>query len=293
MLRANSRLRTQLGPTGVDLLAYIAGAFERILPHIQPLAWTEVAWKPSRTAWTDQTRREIRITVAIGEVDDDLSRSVIAIVKRRELPIGGATGNTLDNREREICELITAKISDLVKRFLAMPGQDVASTRAIRGSFDEAIVAEYVKQYHKVGVEVGSILAALHTLSEQTYENKALVFGCVLDPSQSNQGIAATFPDPFLTAKKYKALSDGFRTAYHISSDGAVIDFVDLDKLEAPELTAHHYSPEWARPIARVSRQGRCGIALTRQGDILIFDEGAAIYLSLWTMAILEPLACR
>jgi DNA integrity scanning protein DisA with diadenylate cyclase activity len=29
-----------------------------------------------------------------------------------------------------------------------------------------------------------------------------------------------------------------------------------------------------AGPIARVSRDNRCGIALTRQGDILVFDEG-------------------
>jgi hypothetical protein len=276
MLRANSRLRERLGPIGVDLLAYAAGAVERILPHVQPLAWAEGTWRASQTAWTDQSRREIRITIAIGETADVSNRSLTAIVKRRQLPvIGAVAGNTLDTRERDICERITTRISDLVKRFLALPEQDPASIRAIRGSFDEAIVAEHVREHHQVRVQLSSILATLHTLSEQTYENKALVFGCVLDPDASNHGIATSFPEPFLTAKKYKALSDGFRTAYHVSADGAVIDFVDLEKIGSPELSARHYFPEWAGPIARASRQGRCGIALTRQGDILVFDEGA------------------
>jgi DNA integrity scanning protein DisA with diadenylate cyclase activity len=39
-------------------------------------------------------------------------------------------------------------------------------------------------------------------------------------------------------------------------------------------LTEKHYHPEWAAQLARVSRSGICGVALSRQGDILIFDEG-------------------
>ena len=100
MLRANSRLRERLAPTGVDLLTYAAGAVERILPHVQQLSWTESSWKASRTTWTDQYRQEIRITVAIGEAGDPLSRSLTALVRRRQLPIlGGVAGGTLDTRE--------------------------------------------------------------------------------------------------------------------------------------------------------------------------------------------------
>jgi hypothetical protein len=275
MLRANSRLRGRLGDVGVDLLTYAAGAFERILPHVESLTWAEVNWEVSRTTWTNQDRKEIRVTVAIGEKHDPVCRSLTAIIKRRQLPtIGGVAGGTLDSRERDICERIADRISDLVRRFLASPDQDAASIRAIRGSFDEAVVAEHINEHHQVGVQVSSILAALHTLSEQTYENKALVFGCVLDPDKLSNETAIGFPEPFLSAKKYKALSDGFRTAYHVSADGAVIDFVDLDKTGSRKLSTKHYFPEWAGPIARVSRDGRCGIALTRQGDILVFDEG-------------------
>jgi DisA bacterial checkpoint controller nucleotide-binding len=81
-------------------------------------------------------------------------------------------------------------------------------------------------------------------------------------------------PDEFLTLKKYKALSDGFRTAYYVSATGEILNFVDLDRFDRRRLTEKHHYPYWAEPIARASREGRCGVALSRQGDILVFDEG-------------------
>jgi hypothetical protein len=57
--------------------------------------------------------------------------------------------------------------------------------------------------------------------------------------------------------------------AYYVSTDGDVLNFVDLDRFETARLTEKHFFPEWAEPIARASRHGRCGIALSRQGDIL------------------------
>jgi hypothetical protein len=111
-------------------------------------------------------------------------------------------------------------------------------------------------------------------LSEQSYENKALTFGCILDPHQTGQPSGARFPSEFLQSKKYKALSDGFRTAYIVSTDGRVLSFVDLEKYGEKQLTEKHYFPDWTESIARSSRNGRCGIALSRQGDILVFDEG-------------------
>jgi hypothetical protein len=96
-----------------------------------------------------------------------------------------------------------------------------------------------------------------------------------LDPNYESVGTSPRFPELFLGTKKYKALSDGYRTAYRIASDGGVIDFVDLDRVEVAPLTERYYFPDWTSAMARVSREGRCGITLTRQGDILVFDEGA------------------
>ena len=124
-------------------------------------------------------------------------------------------------------------------------------------------------------MSVGSVFSSLHTLSEQTYENKSLVFGCILDPDNATRPTGLRFPASFFEAKKYKALSDGFRTAYHVSTNGTLVDFIDLDGGGEVAATARHFFPEWAEPLAQVSRGGRCGIALTRQGDILVFDEGS------------------
>jgi len=121
---------------------------------------------------------------------------------------------------------------------------------------------------------VSTVFDALHTLSEQSYENKALTFGCVLDPDSSGTGASKRFPEDFLETKRYKALSDGFRTAYYISGAGQIANFIDLDRFERKPLTERNYYPYWAEPIARTSRGRRCGIVLSRQGDILVFDEG-------------------
>lgn len=150
----------------------------------------------------------------------------------------------------------------------------MASIQAIRNAFDEYVVAQHMQAHHKLHMSVGAVFEALHILSEQSYENKALTFGCILDPTSATTGTPAKFPRDFLDSKKYKALSDGFRTAYHVSDAGGILDLVDLDRFEKKRLSEKHYYPDWAEPIARASRSGRCGISLSRQGDVLIFDEG-------------------
>lgn len=151
----------------------------------------------------------------------------------------------------------------------------MASINAIRDAFDEYVVAEHLQAHHRLQVSVSAVLDDLRTLSEQSYENKALTFGCILDPEKTSKPTAARFPADFIASKKYKALPDGFRTAYHISSHGQVLNLVDLDYLGKQKLTEKHYYPDWAEPIAGASRLGKCGIALSRQGDILVFDEGS------------------
>jgi hypothetical protein len=280
MLRANSRLRQRLDPVALDVLTHLAGSVERILPHVETLQWTEGDWRPAGSVWNTAGRREIRITMAIGHGQDrdGNDRSLTALVRRRA--VGGIARSTLEKREYDICNRIVEHISYIVlvtgiAIALDQEDRNLAAIRAVRDSFDELIVAEHIEAHHHLHMPVRSVLAALHTLSEQTYENKALVFGCVLDPEETSSRTQSQFPEPFLSAKKYKALSDGFRTAYHISAHGDVVDFVDLDRFPGTALTERHYFPDWAESMARVSRFGRCGIVLTRQGDVLIFDEGS------------------
>jgi hypothetical protein len=147
--------------------------------------------------------------------------------------------------------------------------------KALRQAFDEEVIARHIQKHHQIQMSIGDLFSALHTLSEQTYENKSLSFGCLIDSKRRGGQNRAKFPSDFLVAKKkYRALSDGFRTAYYVSGDGHVLDFLDLDGYKSSSLTAHNYFPDWGALIARASRGSKCGIALTRQGDILVFDGG-------------------
>jgi hypothetical protein len=90
-----------------------------------------------------------------------------------------------------------------------------ASIKAVRDAFDEYVIAQHIEAHYGLpSLSVDSIFTALHTLSEQSYENKALTFGCIIDSQRTLGGQGAQFPADFLTLKKYKALSDGFHTAY-------------------------------------------------------------------------------
>lgn len=179
----------------------------------------------------------------------------------------------IDIREHQICNLIAQRISELLTNAPTLL-QDPTSLEAVSREFDESIVSDHIQHHHNLKLPVSAMLRTLHTLSEQSYESKALTFGCILDPQNSAPAGSDSFPTDFLRSKKYKALSDGFRTAYLISTNGALVDFLDLDRASSAELSEKHHFPDWTESIARASRGGRCGIALSRQGDILIFDEG-------------------
>jgi hypothetical protein len=274
MLRANSKLRTRLGNDGVAFLEYATGALLRLLPHVEVSRWEEAdGWREPGCAWTSAERTEIRIVLTLGEKGQAAARSLTGTVRRRTLPIlGGVAGSTLDTREYDLCRLVAGRLLELLGR---LPTLDASSLQTLRNAFDEFVVASHVQTHHKAELPVTALFAALHELSEQSYENKSLAFGCILEPTRRAGSAAARFPSDFLHSKKYKALSDGYRTAYVVSTDGYVTDFVDLGRFAPAPLTDKHYFPDWAEPVARASRNGRCGIGLSRQGDILIFDDGS------------------
>jgi hypothetical protein len=253
-------------------LEFAAGAAIRILPHVEVSAWTEHAeWIKPDAVWTSTQRTSLRMTVSIGP--RDRGRSLTALVQRRGVPTQqDADRRVLDMREQDICRRVACRISDVLGFNSA--ATNGASLRAVGASFDEQVVAEHLQEHHQLNLALSDVFGALHTLAEQTYENRALTFGCVLDPTIENNS-TAVFPKDFVTAKKYRALSDGYRTAYHLSSSGQIVNFVDLNDFEIRPLTRRHFYPRWAEPMARASRDRRCGISLSRQGDLLVFDEGS------------------
>jgi hypothetical protein len=272
LLRANSRARAALGLAGVTVLEDACGAFDRILPHVQLSAWRETDWASSGIAWDSPERTKVRVTIAVGDRQDEASRSLTAMVERRH--ISGATRHTrdtIDSNEFDLCKLIASRISEVVTRMRG--GLDTESLRAISKGLDESVVARHVHNRYPLAVSVADVFDAFRTLAEQSYENKALTFGCLLDSKSSVPSPSGAFPTNFLSSKRYKALSDGYRTAYQISKNGAVVDFVDLESVER-RATGQHYFPDWSEPIAGASHSGKCGIVLSRQGEVLVFYDG-------------------
>ena len=273
LLRANSPVRTYLGPTGTSLLEWCLSAYDRLLPHAELERWTEIDASSTSSVWTSSKRTKIRVTIDLSRRPGAPPRSLQTTLRRRNVPKAASRKRrALDNREHDICHRIAHRTSAMM---LGLE-DDVHMTalRSARTGFDEQVIAEYIAHHHQLDLDVADTLEAAHRLAEQTYENKALTMGVLLDPMWTVDGSEATFPEGLFDSKKYKALSDGYRTAYHVSRNGHVLDFLDLERFAPQPLSAQHFYPEWTRFLARASRQGRCGIALSRQGDLVVLDEG-------------------
>src|ERR1700674_1542436 len=113
MLRANSRLRSFLGESGVDLVEFAATTLQRVLPHVEVSNCPEGPRGDPYAAWGSNDRREIQISLAVGNAQDSRSRSLMTSVKRRQLSIpGGAARGTLDTREHDICKRFVSRFSE-------------------------------------------------------------------------------------------------------------------------------------------------------------------------------------
>ena len=272
VLRANSRLRVVLGADAAEFLEHALGSYRRILPHVEISGWKQIGRENLESVWVDLQRQKIRVTVPIGSPENVNSRALTTTVTRRRVTVAsGAARRTLDRKEFDICKRIATRISEVLR---GLPSEiSGATVRAVRDAFDEDVIAQHIETYYNLRMSITTLFADLHALSEQSYENKALAFGCVIDARKAGSA-SAQFPRQYIAAKKYKALSDGFRTAYYVSGTGRLLDFIDLKSHATKELTGHNYYPIWAERLARNSRGKNYGIALSRQGDILVFDGG-------------------
>jgi hypothetical protein len=145
--------------------------------------------------------------------------------------------------------------------------------RAIRATFDEQIVAAHLKDFHKLRLDVAEVLSVMRELAGQSYENKSITFGCLLHRNRDEMpDRKGTFPQAILNQKKYRALTDGFRTAYRVSTHGRIIGFEDCTG--TPPTRGRHHFPEWCEHLAAASHKDVCGLCLTRHGDILVLNAG-------------------
>ncbi|MDP3160565.1 MAG: DNA integrity scanning protein DisA nucleotide-binding domain protein [Reyranella sp.] len=272
-LRKNSRLHDLLGPTGVLFLTDAAEAIERLLPHVEIDSWVESSWQLPEATFTSIRRTEVRIIFSIGKKGDHWAKSLTTIMRRRSVSgFPASMARTIAGRERDICHQIAERVSKVLSQKPNVLGS--ASLDAIRATFEESVIAAHLRQHHNFGLSVASMLDSFHKLAGQTYENRALAFGCLVQDSNGATSTGVDFLRPLLDSKKYKAMSDGFRTAYVLTSTGTLTDFIDLNRNSDNKSHGAHFFPEWAEPMSRATQSGAIGVALSRQGDVLIFESG-------------------
>ncbi|MHB8392455.1 MAG: hypothetical protein ACYDBH_23215, partial [Acidobacteriaceae bacterium] len=138
-------------------------------------------------------------TISIGNKDKGFS--LTSTIKRQHLPTNDEE-KVLDQREYDICKAITILISDILEA--EIDAKNSSLLEAIADAFDEQVIAQQIATHN--GLEknvIKSLLSQLHELSEQSYENKSLTFGCIIDSSNKSTS-KEKFPNSFLKLKKYK-----------------------------------------------------------------------------------------
>lgn len=265
-LRANSVIKGQLNSSTLDFLEMALGSITRILPHVEISGWQEeeVESAPSSPSVTRQnSNTEIRITIPVSK-----NRILQTTASRISLT---SIARTLQVREYDLCKEFAFCLFYHLQNEINQKSSWV--NKVSSSYFDEQIIVNYLSGAIGTTDIIHEIFEHLHKISEQTYENKSLSFGLIVD-TNSNRKTTKKFPKNFLQYKRYKALSDGFRTAYLISKNGSLENFIDLEISQNLSMFGGHYYPDWVGPLARSCSAGKIGFALTRQGDILVFIDG-------------------
>ena len=267
--KAFEKLDEAIGDEGMAFLCHAIGALGRLLPHTKTSRWTVKARKDStRVKWADNKRRSIVLNVMITGSTGDFC--LLTTLTRMTAAGGvGQIERVLDLREFDLCEQVATRISTILQT--KAPDGASKSLRAIRSLFDEQVVAAHLQQHHKIALDLGLVFTEMRHLAEQSYENKSITYGLLI---RSDGEVAKqVFPSDFFGRKRYRALSDGFRTAFEVTSSGKLLGLIDMQELGLKRRQQHFY-PEWCEHIAEASTDGACGVALTRQGDLLVFDSG-------------------
>ena len=279
MLKSNSRLRQALGEARGDALVSAVRAMGDLLPHLLVVASTQTAWHMPGAEWIDKRRTSVRVYLGPSSAATgggyclavDVERLVPRTFKGSETP-------KIDMRELALC----SAYADAVAEVLDVETDTDHVYDAMLSRLDERAVALHLAEYHGLRFDVGTLLMDLHRLSEQTYENKSIAFGCLIDgklPYKKDID-SILFTAEFLQSKKYRALSDGYKTSYVLSRAGRLRGFGLLAHYNRHhETVAGAWFPSWGEDMAVASavRSG-VGLCLTRQGDLLVFDNGGLTF---------------
>lgn len=226
--------------------------------------------------WHGRGRRELTIRVHLGPpVGRGRGRHnaiiITAILQRQTVP-GLRRRRTLDPREFALCSAIAQTIGEFWPALLSGASKNIADATQL--TFDTAVISQYIRSRYIYSP--GPLLASLRRLSEESYEGHAITLGVIVDTSAPKTSLGRSLPlEQCLDDKKFKVVSDGYNTAYLIDLAGKLLRLLDLQSLakdESPK--GARYFPQWSRHMALSCTGSRIGFSLTRQGDVLYFENG-------------------
>lgn len=274
-------MKKTIGSEGMAFLLHGLKALERLLPHTEIDLWKVGASSAGKTGarYDNPDRkhqnRQLKLCLVIntGDQAPDSTFELRSRLRRKTSGTGGVgdIARVVDLTEKNLCEKTLQRLASVLVK--EKSDVETQSLHAISKMFDELVIASHLKEKLQIEMNVAQLFASLRELAEQSYENKSLSFGLLITSKKETPSQAAIFPRDFFEFKRYRALSDGFKTAYKVSSAGKVFGLIDL-RHKNPTVRADHFYPEWCQYIAEASHEGFCGICLTRQGDILIFEAG-------------------
>jgi len=168
-------------------------------------------------------------------------------------------------RVAELDRLILRDMAEEAAQLLEGPGR----ARGSLADFGLATFSRAVARLLDPSLEwevVAATLRSVRALASETYEGQRIPFGLVL----TNRVAGGEPPMLSFENKRLKRLTDGYSTALLLDRRGGLASIVAL--VASRESVRSRLSrPWWLRPLAdTAARVGGLGVALTRDGDLLV-----------------------
>lgn len=118
------------------------------------------------------------------------------------------------------------------------------------------------------------LVTALSSWSDRTYEGKKINFGIILNLSEQVDESLPLHYSNMLANDFFALLSDGKNSFVEFNRDGYLMGYVSLEKVRNYASTA----PQEFNYVAKYCGEKKVGIALTENGDLLIFKNRALMF---------------
>jgi hypothetical protein len=188
-----------------------------------------------------------------------------------------AIGAVLTARYRSIFFAVSAAATSSVF-------EGLAEDRFVSAFLDHAPYLDNIEVFDARDV-VASAVEVLRESSLITYENRRISTGVLLlgddgEPPEAPEG-ALGYTNDLLSIKSFHRLCDGLNTLFLVDREGLLLDLVDVRHWSAMRASDPLPAPSAARYQAHCRATlgtGQICLALTPNGEIKVFAEGAQVF---------------